>query len=245
MTTAIITTCVRKPEYLETATLTLRSVRVGFPNARIIVRDNASVRYDEVRRRAAEIGALCVSSGERSSHHETFERAMMVPAKPEDSLVFLDSDLIFYASCEDWTFDTLLAGYRVPTHRSHYTKCETVERLHTSFLWAYPHHVQNDATLKELSSFDFAPFNPYRPQLVVTEGVPVFHDTCSQLYHVLGGTGFNTAQLDAYTHIFCGSSEDFAQRFLPEATFASMAEVHRLALEDPSALRGLHRQLTW
>lgn len=257
MNSVIITTCVRDHVLLETSLLTFKTVRKGFPNASILVIDNDSVNSARaiVRREAEAIGAGHVQWQQRREHAEVFSRVIKPHFDPEymkdgkGSIVFLDSDLIFYENCEGWEFPTALAGRYIPAHTSHYTKSLTSSRLHTSFLWVTPPKLREEIAgyrAGDVMNLEYAPIDFFRPQIIfANDGHPVFHDTCANLYHAVGGTEFSEAQLDAYTHIFCGSSSDIAKKYLPPEVAMGMSTLHHGALSNPDFLKGIWRAQTF
>jgi hypothetical protein len=233
--TVVIITCLRKGANVETATLTFRTIRTGFPTAQIVVYDNGS-EYElkqTVKSLAASVDAIWDDHYTRMPHAYCMSRI----AKERSNVVFVDPDVIFWKCCEDWEFPTALAGRYIPTHRSEYTKSRTISRLHTSFLWA-----DHDRLLQELAAIgyedrEYAPAELWHPHMVYENCIPTFYDTAANLYHCVGGTAFESKHLDSYDHIFCGSSFDVAAQHLDHAKELMM--VHHTALTNPSALRGL------
>ena len=245
-TRVIVTVNVRKPELLETATLTLRSVRVGFPTAEIIVASTSrDVTFlDPLLSRTHAIGARYQEvPGE---HYRVLNKFTSDPHRyGQEQTIFLDSDLIFYENCEGWDFSRALAGHRIPEHVSHYTQCVTAGRLHTSFLVVNQIRLEEELNAAGVEVREFAPVHLWRPQMLYHHARPMFYDTASNLFQAIGGAQFTPEQLDCYTHIFCGSARDVAKQHLPAETYRTMEAAHELALRAPNQLRGFWRQLTW
>jgi hypothetical protein len=244
MNKVIITTCVIDMSMLETSLLTLKSIRVGFPNWEIEVVDNASIEpaIPEIIKRTKAVGAKLKRIRSRVEHSEVFETEL---TRSRGQIVFLDSDLIFYDNCENWRFDMGLAGRVIAERWGYYTKCVSVERIHTSFLWINT-EVLRDQMSKLPQNLEYAPNYFWKPQLVYFAGKRRFYDTGAMLYQAVGGVSFSEKQLDAFTHIYHGSFMPTTALPLlsdfPEDKINKITMVHKLAITNPEQLKGLWRR---
>jgi hypothetical protein len=246
----IITVCIRDAAHAATGMLTLKSVRVGFPTANIFIIDNASEKGQQaaIATEAGRIGAEVITWEKRLPHYKVFEKVFSANYALESApgtTVFLDSDVVFFKSCEDWRFNTGLAGMLIPQHLSRYTNTQTASRLHTSFLVVEPELMDRDMVVAGFAKWDFADTELFRPQIVYTRRVPMFYDTCANLFHMVGGTSFIGKHYDCYEHIFCGSSRDYAKKHLPPELWDLFDNMHQVALTEPEKLRGFNSAMVW
>jgi hypothetical protein len=242
----VLCTC-RKAELIRASTLVFDTIRVGYPTAGVTVFLNAV----EDERWAREIAAACREAGverivdlaERTIHHEWIERLV---AEEDEPLVVLDTDVVFWGSCERWRFSSPLAGRLIPQYFDPWANCITRSRLHGSHLWIRPAEVRA-AIDRYRAQFPSTPFNPganlfyplYLPASRNGRRVSYFHDTCCLLYHAIGGDAFTAAQLDAYDHLHCGTISDLVGPRLPSIDLPAL---HRGWLADPRTARGLWRE---
>src|SRR5205823_5785966 len=74
--------------------------------------------------------------------------------------------------------------------------------------------------------------------VVKQHGISLFYDTCSILYHAIGGEAFDTKVLRAYEHLFCGSFYDEVIQDKPklkemfDSVFASTRNVYGISREQ-------------
>jgi hypothetical protein len=220
MNVSILTYC-RKPELFYGTELVFKSLRTGFPNARITVLDNASL--PETR---TEIESLARRNECRFEqipepgipHHEYLQRTIREVAQTADRsepLVFLDPDICFWESCEWFEFDGLIAGlYMSQFDDVTITKTRTMPRLHTSFLWVPdPANLLREIRKFQYLRFDFEPFLPYS---FLLDGTWYRFDTGASLYAAISGkvSCFDKRHLDCYDHLYGGCHIDILKHFL-------------------------------
>jgi len=141
---------------------------------------------------------------ENCIHHAKWIRLMTERTTGE--LVILDPDIIFYEDCEDFDFPTVLGGRFVPVIWNEFAGAISYERLHTSFLMikdckelrqriitAYPQAVGEHG--------QYSPVDPFMPSVKFHQGYPMFWDTCSTLFHMVGGSCFTVEHLKRYSHV--------------------------------------------
>ena len=96
--------------------LIFKTLRVGFPNAKVTVVDNASI--SEAQNKIEFLSKKNECEFEKIenpgiSHHEFIEGTIRKMALYNDSnwpLVFIDPDVCLWRSCEDFTFKGMMAG---------------------------------------------------------------------------------------------------------------------------------------
>ena len=242
----VLTYC-RKIELLYGSELIFRTLRVGFPDARISIVDNASL--PEARSR---IAALARENDcefreieEPSVRHDRFLEGTLasVAETCDGPLVFLDPDLCLWENCEDLEFAGLIAGKVVAAHEDPAMQCVVMQRLHTSFLWIPdPCRLQDEIGRIRTTHFDFHPFLPFSVKL---GDAWIRYDTGASLFAALGerASGFEERHLDRYDHIFCGSHIDMHEPSWDDEMRGLMLRVHRSAREgNLESLRGIWRE---
>ncbi|MBL9125826.1 MAG: hypothetical protein JNG90_19450 [Planctomycetaceae bacterium] len=236
----ILTFC-RDAEQLYGTTLIFKTLRVGFPNARVVVVDNASLPEvrNEIRAHARDVGATHMQLAQAIPHHIFIERTLV--AGQASRMVFLDPDICFWKSVETWSFDELIAGRLMPEHRDYSTDCTVQPRLHTSFLWF-------DNVRKLLETMDRIRKFYYEVDLFKSTMLPfhqgwIRYDTCGVLYNAIRRSthAFVEDELDCYDHLFCGTHIARVAPNLAPRLREFFENSHELAKTNYSALRGLWR----
>lgn len=204
----ILASC-RRPDLAPMTTLVFDSLRTGFPNAEVTVHLNGDVLKNcpDAAKAAEAVGCKVIEKS-ATIHHEWIEGLVNKETEP---FYLLDTDVIFYNSIEHWRFDGPLAGWRIPEWQDEFAGAVTRARLHTSLLYVDPQAVRQK--LEEFQSVcpqtPFTPLaNPYHPIVLPVNGRMYFYDTCSILYHSVGGQAFTDQQLDSYFHFFFGCIPD-------------------------------------
>lgn len=200
----------RKPELLPYTLLVFKTLRIGFPTARVFVTGNALEGFalKSVQDAAAAENCTFVNRSEETIHHKWVEYLIEEADMP---FWICDTDMIFYSKVEDWRFETALAGYRIPEFKDDFTVAVTRSRLHTSLLYIDPlklkKEVENFKAPYPITVFN-PPVNLFYPITYPLNGTVYFHDTMSFVYHAIGGTEFTPKQKDAYFHFFFGTFSD-------------------------------------
>jgi len=87
----------------------------------------------------------------------------------------------------------------------------------------------------------FTPFcNPIYPLCLPLNNRMYFHDTCSLLYHAIGGQSFTDAEKDNYFHFNFGTIPDLVLPRLKDAN--QMITARQAVLDNPELGRGAWRQ---
>lgn len=237
----ILATC-RLPELLPFTLLVFKTIRVGFPTARIFVRNNEldADSLTALSETMKSVGAEWEGGMQTPTiHHEWIEQLVREQTEP---FWIVDTDMVFFGKVEDWTFSTFLAGWRIPEWQDEFTKARTRARLHTSLLYIDPVKLRADIARYE-SQFPKTAFNPlvnlFHPLCLPLKEHGTFYDTCGLLYHAVGGTAFTPAQLSAYSHLNFGTIPDIVLPHLQHGR--EMFEARKAIMNNPDLARGLWR----
>lgn len=246
MVVYVLTLC-DDPETLYGNTLVFKTIRVGFPTARIVVTDIGFYCGKEIREAAEGVGAeyrVGEKRGSAKDDHGLFiERLVQESDAP---FVVCDPDVVFWSSMEDLTFPggTLLAGRHIP--RIFEMGATMAERLHPSLLF-FP----DPATLREeveqarRGTPYLFPFRPYSYVVGATNQKVIF-DTAASVFALLPTKlhSFGPEELDRYDHIFQGSMLKRAKEYgFSESSSKALAVWHDIAKgEDLSSLKGIWRE---
>jgi hypothetical protein len=206
----------REPALAKTSSLVFESIRLGFPDARIVVYGNASPARDEIARRARETDAQFVGMTKEMTHADWLESMIGINTGP---IAIVDPDVVFWERVQDWEFgDALLAGRYIQGYRDRYNhKMFTHPRLHPSFWWIPNASALWDAIQEIREPVAWSGGDLWKPfmQYAYRQGTGWgFWDTGAQLYAGLGHhmRAFDHRQLNAYDHLFCGSTPDIGPR---------------------------------
>lgn len=242
MNVHILATC-RKPELLPFTELVFKTLHIGFPTARVFVWGNQLPKYAlDAIQPLAEAHPCELCSNEPTIHHRWIERLL---ASRDEPFFILDTDVIFYRNFEQFIpelKDAALAGFRIPQWKDEFSGCITRARLHTSLLYMDPMAIRKMVSGYEAGIADtvFTPkANLIHPLVVPFGGHPYFYDTCSLLYHAIGGMAFTEQMKQAYAHLNFGTIPDVV---LPRLTGGDVMAKARLEILDNLALGyGSHR----
>ncbi len=247
--TVFILTYCKNLELFYGTELIFKTLRVGFPNANIVVVDNSSIPDARAQVEVLAKGNDChfeqiPEPGVK--HHEFIQNtifSMAADATAAGPVVFLDPDICLWDSCEEFEFDGLIAGKLIGGFNDNITHTHTMPRLHTSFMWIPDVRKLRDEIWKlKVRYFDFQPFLPYSCAM---GGVWYRYNTGASLYAAFSDrvSHFTPEHLDHYDHIFCGSHIDCLYPLYDPATRQRMTEIHRNAKEgNLHALKGIWKR---
>ena len=191
--------------------LTLKTIKVGFPTLPVTT-------YD--------------CRGDFKTNDKLIE--YLVNNKTQGFAV-VDSDVVFFENCEDFEPRDLIAGEFIPEFVCPIAKAITHSRLHTAFFV-----VSNPVKLRHLIGTvynpmlpKFCPFNPFVPVVTFQDRKPYFYDSCSVLYHAIGGENFEPNMLRRFEHLYGGSYMTGPHRDRINAAY-----------ENPESARGVREMMT-
>ena len=242
-TVHILATCTDL-SLLPSTLLVFKTLRVGFPTARVEVWFNElpGDALTELAVAAAAVRAF-PKPLERAQRHGEWMRGIVETS--DTPIVFVDTDMVFHAPVESWQFETGLAGRYLRRYLCPYTKCVTEPRLHTSLLFVDPGQLHDQLDIYS-RTFHESRFNPLVdlwsavtiPERTRAGVVNHFHDTACLAYQAVGGTSFTTEQLDAYDHLFAGT---YLNDLAPALSDCDLSALHAAAHRDPASIRGAWR----
>lgn len=229
----ILTFC-RNVDLFYGTELIFKTLRTGFPNAKITVTDNASL--PETREQIASLARQndCIFQQLQSGiqHHDFLQntlRTVAADSVTDSPVVFLDPDICLWDSCEHFSFDGLAAGKLFARFNCPITHTITMPRLHTSFLWIRDAiKLQQEIRKLKVAHFDFQPFLPYSCKI---NGSWYRFDTGASLYAAMPAqiSYFGEEHFRCYDHLFCGSHFDWLYPLYDESSKKMMSEIHNNA----------------
>lgn len=233
---------VRKPELLKMATLVFKSLRVGFPNANVTVYLNNLDRNAEsdLLDECGKVQAL--AKPVKTIHHEWIQGLI---GESVDPFFILDTDVIFYSNFERFDLSgCALAGWRIPEWNDSFSGCITRARLHTSLLYIDPVRVRALVKAYESKIAD-TPFTPkvnlIHPLTLPFKNRPYFYDTCSLLYHSIGGRSFTDEQKESFCHMNFGTIQDIVLPRLSKEEATQIDTARNVILSNNSWGKGSWR----
>jgi hypothetical protein len=238
--TVFIVTWCQNRDFLYGSTLVFSTLRVGFPDARVIVVDNGSKPEPRAFVLEQAVAAGCETRVLTRSvpHGKLVERLALESDGP---CVFVDPDIVFWENVQSWDFGPcLMAGRYIPAMEI--GGLRMTPRLHTSHLWI-PDPAALKAKIREVRRG-----HPRCPNLFEYRTDPstgLYWDTASALYFALGpqAMAFSEAQLDAYDHLFVGSDLSHARSSsIDPDVIAHLEDWHARARSDYRTLRGVWRE---
>ena len=222
-------------------TLVLSSLRTGFPTADVEVYINSPDYYAAIREKITDDSIEVTALAEPMHHAKWIERMIN---ENNGELIILDGDVILW---KEWTykFDTLLAGMFVPFMYNEFAQCISYPRLHTSFL-CIKNCKELRATVAKCYKMatvspEYAPLNPYMPDVKFVSGAPSFWDSCSVLYNIVGGTPFVEEHLECYDHLNSASFLDIMANNMEKGF--GFRQAHETISKYPQMLKGTWRHI--
>lgn len=231
--------------------MVLDTIRTGFPNAQLnfhvnhLTKELDELIYDRI------IAVDGTPSAVFTDHFLWIEKILGSLASYDSPICFVDGDIRFWSSVEDFDLSTPLTGMFIPGHVNEFFKAYYFARLHTSLLFIRSpkelvslmkncHPVLNIQDQERL----YLRTDLIKPETVFIDRVPVAYDTCSKLYHTIGGRGFTEAELDCYDHLNSASFFKVMQgRFENEVDRLAFNEAHLQCEKNPDGMRGFWREV--
>ena len=236
----VLTWC-QRIQLLYGTTLVFKTLRHGFPNSPIHVVDAASIpsAREEIRQSVNSCQADFVQLDRRMELSTFIEN--VVANQPSGPAVFVDPDICFWQSVEDWQFSGLAAGRLIPRYDCEFTECVTEPRLHTSLLWFPDVARLRAAMMQARQSRRFC--EPFRNLMVPMGNRWHFFDTAAGLYGAFPEQmeAFQDRHLEAYDHLFSGSFSDSVAEKLKSEYGLVFREMHRAVQQDHRTLKGSWR----
>ena len=225
-----ITYC-RNPSLYYGTSLIFKTIRVGFPDAEIVIIDNASAfGVDDTRKLAESVGAKFIPLSVERRHQEILADIVHSADVPT---AIVDPDIVFWERADE--SKCLIEGRLIPDFLDPYTGCHTHERLHTSFLKFRP---ELRDVIMDISADKFD-WQPFAPVMLEIDG---WHrwDTMAGLYASIKHLAkpFNEDDLNKYDHLFCGSHLDLVVGKLKEWGDSFRASHESARTGDLEAMRG-------
>jgi hypothetical protein len=234
------------PELLPAATLVFKTLRVGFPDAKVYVyQPRIQACANDIAQAATGAGAKCYFT-EYEPHDRWIDHLIDVEASP---FWICDTDVVFWKRFEHQPDRSAIAGVRTPEFYEPWTKAYYRERLHTCLMRIDPQKFRSERAA-------------YRTRVIVTPFLPVielvrqqwqperrtgqirnyFYDTLAMAWHAFGGQEFNREQIESFDHLNCAT---YVDRIAPSLDFDIQA-AHKAVYENPDRLRGSWaRQFEW
>lgn len=235
------------PELFDSCTLCFETLRVGFPTAEIHVYTNGDmcnqIRVDVYTKAKKCIPDVRYHAASMNWHHaDWIEQVLQEHDALSGPCVIVDPDTIFWKSCEDWSFETPIAGYYVPLMWNDFAQCVSFERLHTSFLWIQDTFklfkaIRDSYPNAEKETGEYCPVNPFMPRVQFIKGTPFFWDSTAALYNMIGGTHFSEEHLACYEHLNSASFYKVMHERLENRQ--GFEFLHKHLVKTPEQLRGL------
>lgn len=240
--TAYSLTYCPKPEALYGSTLLFKTLRVGFPTAEVHVVDNGShpEAAAEIRRQAEDAGCHFRRLTTFATHHG-FVSSLIFDPDAEGTVILLDPDLCFWADCEHWRFDKLLAGRYIPPFRN--DVCGTIDlpRLHTSFWWIEDVVRLRERILREYQKSFIGCMEPFLPYTFRQGDWWFKFDTGANLFATIRDDVycFEEKELDCFDHLMMGTHLDVVWPWMDEEGRAGALTLHNWAKHDYVQMKGL------
>jgi hypothetical protein len=234
----IVITCCTDPELIYGSTLFFETIRVGFPTFPVVVIDNGSHLSAQIKIKhlAESHGLKHIQIHSRLSQGDCLRQTIFQYDGP---LILLEPDILFWSSCEEWSFSGLIAGrYFTRIFREDFD-CWMQPRIHPSFLW-----IRDSSALKSVLNDVSRPYaNLFTPFAFPSEEGWVFYDHFALIFQLLEQDIelFMEEKLNCYDHLYYGSKLYQLQHYFDPAYLKNIQQWHTLAQDNPTQLRGIWR----
>lgn len=249
----VLVTC-RNPALWDASTLVFKTLRVGFPTAKITVFENALSAIHLAKLQVEMAGVMaeqmtdlrCSIKGWNvvTPHHEWI--ASLIESENEPFWI-VDTDVVFLDNVEEFDAEfsgAPIAGRATPPFECPYIGMPTYPRPHTSLMRIDPSVVKSRAMLWS-NGLTKTPFGSCEtsieklvaPDIEMHSDGNYFHDCCSKLAMITGYHAFDEKLLDRYAHLNCGTYSDLVD---PTGEFTKRNQQRMDGA--PHLLRGLWRE---
>lgn len=239
---------VPRKELQKSCTLTLDSIRTGFPTFPITIHQNQKgINLQEDEDFLAKVRDIKATLSYRTNywHHADWIRHVVLSSlKSEEPIIILDGDMIFWENCEQWKIEGLYAGDFIPLIWNDFAQCVSMPRIHTSFMWipnarkltdainaAYPNALRQDG--------EYCPVDPYCPKVQFFNRLPLFWDTCAGLFNMVESRIFNATHTACYEHLNSAAFYDVMYDRLENKI--GFEALHKYYVYHPEKLKGFSR----
>lgn len=224
------------------ATLVFRTLRRGFPTAAVRVlasgiRGTSRAVFD----RAAHACGCAVDHRDTAVPLYSLLSEVIMHPEHHGSAVIVDSRVVFWASCEDWRFDGLIAGRMAPACFEQESGYITMARLLPSVWWIPDVAVLRDRIFREYRRSELGALEAFLPYTFRerVSGAWYKFDVGANLYAAIHAdvVSFTERELNCFDHL---SDADGAARQLASAHIAASTESEgEMDDTDLISLRGL------
>lgn len=202
----------RNPKLWQATVYVFRSVRIGFPKAKIRVWGNGidAGWFDFIKRNT--IHGAEFRNFQYVSHDRWIENLILTQQTP---FWICDTDVLFKAKVEDWFENdnkTVFAGQLQETFKEPWTKSIYQERLHTAVMYINPSLLKAEmmrcmkCTVPEPWLTAEVPF--VRQTFIPSRSGLVFYDTMCGVWQAGLGTPFEEWQNKSFEHLHGGTYSD-------------------------------------
>lgn len=227
---------IHKPEMVNAAFLVFKTIKIGFPTAKIKIYGNnlQAIYLHEFHRMGYYPHNI-----EQTCHDEWIEKLV---SKEQNPFWICDTDVVFFDKVEDWFSDRVIfAGRHIPSYKEPWTKTISVERLHTALMYFNPARIRNEMsrwskqTIPSIFHSTQVPF--IRQNFIPHNGEIYLYDTCAGLYQIGIGTPFTSEQNAAFEHLHAGTYSDKVSEDCPE--LKDLYNTHKVIYQNPQLALGL------
>lgn len=235
-------------DLLPAALLVLDTIRVGFPDADIIVHPmidglsgaEQAKYYGALGLKLTAAKATMVDDSwvlGDPSHDEWISDLV----DSEDEPFFIcDSDVVFFDRVPaEWSKMGALGGEVQPPFHDPFSGAIHVERFHTALMFINPERVR--AAIEEwraqFPQHELLPLaDPFAPIIIPGAfGQDLFYDTCTMLFRMVENRMHWRGE-DVFAHLQCGTWAKEAGSVIP-----GLREIHAAVFADPAKARDLRR----
>lgn len=225
----------------DAATLIFRTLRTGFPTAKICVHGNGLPNGV-----SAKVQACCHKNDAvfvtipSTSHDAWIESLILNSTGP---VWIADTDIVLWNKVEDWFQDgdgTVMAGRYEGANFEPWCGCNRPARLHTCLMFLNGPKIR-EAMRREMCKIPppwraSAQFALIRQTFIPQVGKPtLFYDSTAGLFQAIGGTVFTEEQDRSFDHLHAGCHVDLASPHLG----VDLAAQHKAVYADISLARGI------
>jgi len=229
-------------ESFNNCTLSLKSIRVAFPNDKIEVSlGRCSLEQQEaVYEMCKKVNSSFTRYDFNYHHAEFIKDKIGAHDNQNNELIIVDPDMVFHKEWE-FTYNTILAGAYVPLLWNEWTQCISYPRLHTSFLCVKDCEQLRKAIDSYYPTKDgWVLTDPYYPRVMSGMGRKLFWDTCAGLLDVTPATYFGEKEYDQFDHV--NSSSFVTEMGIRMEHGKEFLQHHERISRNPELLVGFWRE---
>jgi hypothetical protein len=221
--------------------LAIDSVRIGYPDSKVIVVDTASCKtVQEALEDGSEWLDYDFVTTDAATYSDALEQIVRSHAKSTNPIAIVSSTVRFWSRCDRWTVDGLIAGRHIPSHINEQGDVVLSHLHHSHLLIPRPDALSREIRKLQHEAPDINLFAPHTPY---TGGQWERYEIAGRLVEALGvkAQALTDEQLEAFDFLPYGQNfREIPDKASPLRR-AELVDLYWRVRANPAELQGAWR----